>query len=173
MLPSFSANTDSHNAALHQSLIPNWTSPAFAKFVDACRAVVDELANAQTSGNGREEMTRCEGAWKQVLWLWEKSWPEVDGMGEEDESAAGQRFGSSGRVRGSTGAAGVVGGANNNPGGGANVASGAVSDRDAEGADDDDVVETGRRESGVLGSPNYVSPYGGTGLGAVEAANHA
>lgn len=162
MLPSFSANTDSHNAALHQSLIPNWTSPAFAKFVDACRAVVDELANASTSGNGREEMTRCEGAWKQVLWLWEKSWPDVDGMGEEDESATAERFGSSARGR-SAGGANTAAGASNSM---------APSDRDAD-ATDDEVVEISRRESGMVGSPNYVSPYGGTGLQAVEAANHA
>lgn len=156
MLPSFSAHSDT--AALNQALIPSWTSPAYAKFVDACRAIVDELANAQTSGNGREEMTRCEGAWKQVLWLWEKSWPEVDGMGEEDESAADARFGSGVRARGGAGGA---------------RASTGVSERDAEAADDeDDVVEGGRRESGALVGDNYVSPYGGSGLQAVEAANH-
>lgn len=105
-------------------------------------------------------MTRCEGAWKQVLWLWEKSWPDVDGMGEEDESATVNRFGS-GATRRSTGNA-VAG------------APGRGDERDAEAAsDDDDVVEVGRRESGLVGSPSYVSPYGGTGLQAVEAANHA
>ena len=168
MLPAFMANKDSHNAALHQNLIPNWTSPAFAKFVDACRAVVDELANAQTSGNGREEMARCEGAWKQVLWLWEKSWPDVDGMGEEDEVANAERFGTGGRGRGpSQGGPSATAGA-----------SVGASDRDAEAADDDDdddddVIEVSRRESGIGGSPSYVSPYGGTGLQAVEAANHS
>ncbi|KAL1304042.1 hypothetical protein AAFC00_000479 [Neodothiora populina] len=189
ILPSFSVNTDSHNAALHQSLIPNWTSPAFAKFVDACRAVVDELANAQTSGNGREEMARCECAWKQVLWLWEQSWPEVDGMGEEEESVSVDRFGNSMKIMSSAGHGGssVV----NHPTATAvamstgppapNVAAGAMHERDAEAADDDDddddeedVVEVvgGRRESGLVGSPSYVSPYGGTGLQAVEAATH-
>jgi len=171
MLPTFSANADSHNAALHQSLIPNWTSPAFAKFVDACRAVVDELANAQTSGNGREEMARCQGAWDQVLWLWERNWPEVDGMGEEDESAHEKRFGGGHRARSST----QTGGGSTGGGVGATTTTGApntAGDRDAEG-DDDDVVEVSRRESGIGGSPSYVSPYGGTGLQAVEAANHA
>lgn len=108
-------------------------------------------------------MTRCEGAWKQVLWLWEKSWPDVDGMGEEDEVATAERFGNGTRPRGDAGAA----------------AAGAPTDRDAERADDDDddddldVMEVSRRESGIGGSPSYVSPYGGTGLQAVEAANHA
>lgn len=151
MLQQFS---DTHNAALHHSLIPNWTSPAFGKFVDACRSVVDELANAQTSGNGREEMTRCEGTWKQVLWLWERTWPEVDGMGEEDESASVDRFSGGMRARGSTDVA----------------AEGATSDRDADTADDD-VVEITRRGSAMGGSP-YVSPYGGSGSQAVESANH-
>lgn len=170
ILSSFGTSTDSHNAALHQSLIPNWTSPAFAKFVDACRAVVDELANAQTSGNGREEMARCEGAWKQVLWLWEKSWPDVDGMGEESESANAERLAGGRRARSSTTHTVGVGGGH--PVAGAEGGAGGV-ERDAEAADDDVVIEvTARRESGI-GSPSYVSPYGGTGLGAVEAANNA
>ncbi|KAK3060053.1 hypothetical protein LTS18_009450 [Coniosporium uncinatum] len=75
-----------HIAALHQSLIPNWTSPAFSKFVDACRALVDELANSTTSPNGKEEMQRCEQVFRQICWLEERFWPDVDGMGEEDES---------------------------------------------------------------------------------------
>ncbi|KAK4983827.1 hypothetical protein LTR50_006995 [Elasticomyces elasticus] len=82
------SSDSSHILALHHSMIPNWTSPAFARFVDACKIAVDELANAQTSGNGRDEMARCEGAWRQVLWLWERSWPEVDGVGEDDAGAA-------------------------------------------------------------------------------------
>ena len=118
---------------------------------------MDELANAETSPNGREQMTRCQSAFSQVLWLWERTWPEVDGMGEENESAGAQRFTSSGmRPRSSTGG---------------NMAGGATSDRDVENADDDEVVEI-RRENAVGGSP-YVSPYGSNGLQAVEAANNA
>lgn len=78
---------DSHIAALHQALIPNWTSPAFSKFVDACRGLVDELANSTESRNGKEEMQRCEQIFRQICWLEERFWPDVDGMGEEDESA--------------------------------------------------------------------------------------
>ena len=73
--------------ALHQALIPNWTSPAFSKFVDATRVLVDELANTTTSPNGKEEMLRCEDVFRQICWLEERFWPDVDGMGEEDESA--------------------------------------------------------------------------------------
>ena len=74
---SSSTSSESHIAAIHQGIIPNWKSPAFAQFVDACGDVVDELANAQTTGNGREEMMRCEGVWRQVVWLWERRWPGV------------------------------------------------------------------------------------------------
>ncbi len=75
---------ESHIAALHNSLIPNWTSPAFSKFVDACRGLVDELANLPTIANSKEEMERCEGVFRQVCFLVGRSWPDVDGMGEED-----------------------------------------------------------------------------------------
>lgn len=74
-----------HITALHESLIPNWTSPNFIRFVDACKAIVDELANAQTTGNGRQEMGACERVFKQAVWLWSQVWPEVDGMGEEND----------------------------------------------------------------------------------------
>ncbi|THY53593.1 heme oxygenase-like protein [Aureobasidium pullulans] len=153
----YSSNGDSHNAALHQSLIPNWTSPAFAKFVEACKAVVDELANAETSPNGREQMSRCLSAFNQVLWLWERTWPSVDGMGEENESASAERFNSNGmRPHSSTGGGQPSG----------------VPNRDNAADDDDDVVEI-RRESAIGGGSPYVSPYGTDGLRAVEAANNA
>jgi hypothetical protein len=32
-------------------------------------------------------MSRCEEIFRQICWLEERSWPEVDGMGEEDEAA--------------------------------------------------------------------------------------
>ncbi|KAJ4352019.1 uncharacterized protein N0V89_007365 [Didymosphaeria variabile] len=80
-------STDNHIVALHQALIPNWTSPAFSKFIDASRALVDELANITTARDGKEEMTRCEEIFRQICWLEERFWPDVDGMGEEDDSA--------------------------------------------------------------------------------------
>ena len=83
--PDGSSSNENHINALHQALIPNWTSPAFSKFVDACRSIVDEVANAMTTGNGREEMVRCEQTFKQALWLWKGIWPETNGMGESDD----------------------------------------------------------------------------------------
>ncbi|KAF1938773.1 heme oxygenase-like protein [Clathrospora elynae] len=79
-------SNDAHIIALHQALIPNWTSPAFSKFVDATRALVDELANITTTRDGKEEMVRCEEIFRQICWLEERFWPDVDGMGEEDEN---------------------------------------------------------------------------------------
>jgi hypothetical protein len=81
-------SADSHIIALHQALIPNWTSPAFSKFVDATRALVDELANITTTRDGKEEMVRCEEIFRQVCWLEERFWPDVNGMGEETESGS-------------------------------------------------------------------------------------
>lgn len=83
-----STSNEAHINALHQALIPNWTSPAFSKFVDACRSIVDEVANGMTQGNGRQELQRCEATFAQALWLWKGLWPEVNGMGESDEVGA-------------------------------------------------------------------------------------
>ncbi|KAL5117134.1 hypothetical protein ACEQ8H_004959 [Pleosporales sp. CAS-2024a] len=84
-------SAEPHIVALHQALIPNWTSPAFSKFVDATRALVDELANIATTRDGKEEMIRCEEIFRQICWLEERCWPDVNGMGEEVES---ERLGS-------------------------------------------------------------------------------
>lgn len=123
-----------HIAALQESLIPNWTSQGFMKFVEACKAIVDELANSQTSGSGAAELTNCEVNFRQVAWLWKQIWPKVTGMGEEKEdtvdptAANGQGENGDGPI-------------------------------EIEDEDDD-------------GMPAE-SPYGGTGLGAVDAANRA
>lgn len=96
-----------HVVALHQALIPNWTSPAFSKFVDACRSLVDELANSNSARDGREEMLRCEEIFRQICYLEERFWPDVDGMGEVDETP---RLGSTGIAS----MGGNVGGMDNN-----------------------------------------------------------
>jgi hypothetical protein len=103
--------------ALHQALIPNWTSPAFSKFVDATRALVDELANITTTRDGKEEMSRCEEIFRQICWLQERFWPDVDGMGEEDESG---RLGPAGLGPMSAGVGGMDNGMNNAMSGGMN-----------------------------------------------------
>ncbi|EOA86711.1 uncharacterized protein SETTUDRAFT_171101 [Exserohilum turcica Et28A] len=75
--------SDSHIIALHQVLIPNWTSPASSKFLDATRALVDELANITTTRDGKEEMARCEEVFRQICWLAERFWPAIDDNGDE------------------------------------------------------------------------------------------
>ena len=131
----------SHNDALREALIPNWTSFGFSKFVDACKAIVDELANAQTSGNGAMELNNCELVFKQVIWLWKQMWPEVNGMGEDKDTAEDGDGTSRAPANG-------------------NDANGPI-----EIDDDDD--DGGRDED----APVADSPFGGTGLGAVAAAN--
>jgi hypothetical protein len=49
--------------------------------------LVDELANITTTRDGKEEMQRCEEIFRQICWLEERFWPNVDGMGEGDDSA--------------------------------------------------------------------------------------
>lgn len=132
-----------HTTALHEALIPNWTSLGFTKFVDACKAMVDELANAQTTGNGLTELNNCEANFKQAFWLWKQIFPEVTGMGEEDDAATDLDGDS-----------------------GANVNNGRV-DVPIEIPDDED---DGREDDDA---PTADSPYGRTGLGVIAAANHA
>ena len=74
-----------HIMALQEAFIQNWTSPNFVRFVSACKAIVDEVANSQTTGNGKTEMLACERVFRQAVWLWSQIWPEVDGMGVGDE----------------------------------------------------------------------------------------
>ncbi|KAG9569733.1 heme oxygenase-like protein, partial [Aureobasidium melanogenum] len=151
----YSSSGDPQNAALYQSLMTNWTSAAFAKFVDACKTVVDELANAETSPNGREQMSRCLSGFNQVLWLWGRTWPSVDGMGEKNGSASVDHLSSNGmRPLSSTG--------RGQPG--------ESPKRDSQTDDDDDVVEN-RRES-AAGADTHVSYHSVDGYRAVEAANN-
>ncbi|KAM3424773.1 hypothetical protein BST61_g6754 [Cercospora zeina] len=148
---------DQHISALQEALIPNWTSREFAKFVEACRAIVDEIANAETTGSGREQLLRCEGVFQQVVFLWERIWPEVNGMGEEDgiqdgtptDSPANQlRPQSSGHEAGPAG----------------NNDTTDKSKTEPIEIEDDDETEDAPMDS-------VDSPFGGTGLGAVAAAN--
>jgi len=126
---------NAHIAALQESLIPNWTSQGYMKFVEACKSIVDELANSQTSGSGAAELQNCEVNFNQVLWLWRQIWPEVTGMGEKEDAAD-----TSDPALGTNGTAG----------------------------EGDETIEIEDDEEDPLSA---ASPYGGTGLGAIAAAN--
>jgi hypothetical protein len=88
--------SSSHTAAVMEALIPNWTSAGFGKFVDACKAIVDELANAQTTGNGAKELANAEQVFAHMCWIWGQIWPEIappepekDDEGEENGDGVG------------------------------------------------------------------------------------
>lgn len=157
---SSSLSNEAHINALHQALIPNWTSPAFSKFVDACRSIVDEVANSMTSGNGREEMQRCEQTFKQALWLWKGIWPEVNGIGESDD------FGSAAPIPPS--ATPQSAGRDAPP---SDPQRNKTNNEPIEIQDDD----SGERIVGPDGQDSDVAqtPCGGSGLGVVHAANQA
>jgi hypothetical protein len=143
-------NSDADNryiTALHEAMIPNWTSRDFSKFVDACRAIVDEIASKERHGDGNNLLSRCETLYTQSLYLWERIWPEVNGMGDDDDLEASQSPAAD--------ASGVEAGpsATNGTGYGGDK-------RDAIEIQDD-------------GEEDLSSPYGGTGLGAVAAANQS
>lgn len=149
----------SHITALHEAFIQNWTSANFVRFVSACKSIVDEVANSQTSGNGRSEMQACERVFKQAVWLWVQIWPEVDGMGEEEENDGG--------------AATVGGAAATRDKARANAAAAHDDDDDEH----DEVVNGGVNDKPIEidddaeGEATIDSPYGGTGLGAIAAHN--
>ncbi|EME46868.1 hypothetical protein DOTSEDRAFT_149350 [Dothistroma septosporum NZE10] len=152
----------SHVSALQEALIPNWTSREFSKFVEACRAIVDELANAETTGSGREQLVRCELQYQQVVYLWERLWPEIDGMGEENELN-----GTPARDNAQTGgrpSSNIMAGPS-----GTNGTTGHIEQKPIEIEDDDN---EGNQDA-PMGPNGTDSPYGGTGLGAIAAANQA
>lgn len=156
--------SDQHVAALQEALIPNWTSREFSKFVDACRAIVDELANAETTGSGREQLVRCEGQYQQVIYLWERVWPEVDGMGQENDLDDAD-------VPQEQSLTQTLGRSQNENNVASSSQSNGTSDRKPEAIeiqDDDDSVENSLHDGQMEAID---SPYGGTGLGAVAAAN--
>jgi len=133
---------NTHITALHEAFIQNWSSANFVRFVSACKSIVDEVANAQTSGNGRMEMLACERVFRQAVWLWGESWPEIDGMGQEDELAARRDESSPERLQNNESLNGT--------------AQKAI-EADDDGDDDADAT--------------LESPYGGTGLGAIADHN--
>ncbi|KAF2859392.1 hypothetical protein K470DRAFT_258877 [Piedraia hortae CBS 480.64] len=132
---------EGHIAALHEALIHNWTSPNFVRFVSACRSIVDEVANASVSGNGRAEMEACERLFSQAIWLWNQIWPQVNGMGEKADDVAVNAGNSSA---------------------GAQQSRNSINGNGKSAMEVDDEAEA---------DPTVDSPYGGTGLEAIAAHN--
>lgn len=153
-------DSDQHISALQEALIPNWTSREFSKFVEACRTIVDELANAETNGSGREQLVRCELQYQQVVYLWERLWPEINGMGEENELDGNPALDNS-QTAGRPSSSGMAGPS------GTNGNTGHVDPKPIEVPDDDN-----EDNQDAPMDPNGIdSPFDGTGLGAIAAAN--
>lgn len=78
---SFSAGheMDLDGGALRRKFIPNWSSAEFEQYVATLGEITDELAGHL---KGAEELERekgkCVGWWRQVLWLEERFWPDVE-----------------------------------------------------------------------------------------------
>lgn len=158
---------DQHIPALSEALITNWSSRDFSKFVDVCRTIVDELANAENNQNsGLEQLLRCEGQYQQVLFLWERIWPEVNGMGEQSELGDTTARDSESTEPEQTDTTGIAGPS------GTNGTSNSVDKGEPIEIDDDDDDENGGGDDDAPNDPAD-SPYGGTGLGAIAAANSA
>lgn len=70
---------DADGGALREKFIPNWSSREFEDFVQRLAEVVDDMA-WQVKGAEEGEMVRgrCLEWWRQVLWLEERFWPQVD-----------------------------------------------------------------------------------------------
>ncbi|KAL4868851.1 hypothetical protein BDV12DRAFT_208922 [Aspergillus spectabilis] len=73
---------DRDGGALRKRFIPNWSSEGFEDFVRRIGGVVDEFAKQELQGAGAdgkgERLGRCERWWRQVVWLEERFWPDVD-----------------------------------------------------------------------------------------------
>lgn len=76
---NLSGDDDADGGALRQKIIPNWSSAEFEAFVNRIGDVLDEMAG-QTKGAEEAEMMRgrCLEWWRQVVWLEERFWPEVE-----------------------------------------------------------------------------------------------
>lgn len=70
---------DADGGALRVRFIPNWTSREFEAFVRRIGEVVDEVAGSVKGAEEGELMRgRCLEWWRQVLWLEERFWPDVN-----------------------------------------------------------------------------------------------
>ncbi len=71
---------DMDGGALRKKFIPNWASDEFGEFVQKIGDVVDELGMLELQGgkDAEDALARCERWWRQVVWLEERFWPDVE-----------------------------------------------------------------------------------------------
>ena len=66
-------STDADGGVTRKELIPNWSSPDFAKFVDEVEKLLNECFEKEGHGN----LKRAEELWDQILNVEQVFWPEV------------------------------------------------------------------------------------------------
>lgn len=72
---------DLDGGALREQFIPNWSSDEFEAFVNRIRDLVDEMVgNVKGAEEGELMREQCLEWWRQVLWLEEQFWPDVEGL---------------------------------------------------------------------------------------------
>ncbi|KAF9889101.1 hypothetical protein FE257_008078 [Aspergillus nanangensis] len=67
---------DADGGALRKQFIPNWSSGEFEEFVTGIGELVDEMAEGD--GIDGEMRAKCERWWRQVVWLEERFWPNIN-----------------------------------------------------------------------------------------------
>jgi thiaminase len=71
--------SDADGGALREKFIANWSSDEFEGFVNSIGDVVDEMAGQLKGAEEIELMRgRCLEWWKQIVWLEERFWPNVE-----------------------------------------------------------------------------------------------
>ncbi|KAL4992172.1 hypothetical protein BDW68DRAFT_150681 [Aspergillus falconensis] len=78
---SMGNGTGEDGGALREKFIPNWASEEFEEFVKRIGDVVDEFAGLELGMDLNEGddggLDKCERWWRQVVWLEERFWPQV------------------------------------------------------------------------------------------------
>ncbi len=69
--------TDADSGALREEFIPNWTSEAFADFVQQLEQLVNELMETATLYPTEDAQDECRALWEEVLDVERRFWPEV------------------------------------------------------------------------------------------------
>jgi thiaminase len=69
--------SDADGGALRENFIPNWTSQAFADFVQELEQLVNELMDEANPSLTEDAQDECKELWEEVLDIERRFWPEV------------------------------------------------------------------------------------------------
>lgn len=79
---TFTGGREGKGDVMARVFIPNWTSEEFKGFVDTLEGLVNGIVEEDGVGMGSELWRRCEATWRQVVWLEEGFWPDLDTRNE-------------------------------------------------------------------------------------------